>query len=96
MYHYNAIPNSKTIDHSKLCNYIGYLEGDKDSRVAMSGCLSEEGNNEKAYITLFSKHSLYKKSFSLDRFGNFKELKANDIPKGIYCKQYRKNKEICT
>ena len=59
LYHYNAMPNSKAIDPSRLCNYIGYLEGDKDSRVSVSGCLSEKGANEKAFITLFSKDSLY-------------------------------------
>ena len=78
LYHYNAMPNSKAIDSSRLCNYIGYLEGDKDSRVSVSGCLSEKGVNEKAFITLFSKDSLYQKSFSLDRYGNFKQIKSDN------------------
>ena len=50
----------------------------------MSGCLSEKGNNEKAYITLLSKHSLYQKSFSLDRLGNSKEIKTNSDGINIY------------
>ena len=78
LYHYNAMPNSKAIDPSRLCNYIGYLEGDKDSRVSVSGCLSEQGSNEKAFITLFSKDSLYQKSFSLDRYGNSKQIKSDN------------------
>ena len=57
---------------------MGYIENDEDTRVAMTGCLSEKGNNDKAFITLLSKNSLYQKSFSLDRFGHFKEVKTND------------------
>lgn len=81
--HYNGMPNSKIMDPSKLCNYIGYLENDKDSRVAFTGCLSETSGDKKAYITLLSKDSLYRKSFSLDRFGISKEMKTNDYDTNI-------------
>ena len=80
LYHYNPIPRSTTMDHSRLCNYIGHLKGDeKDSRVAVSGCLlTEKNKNEKVYITLLSKHSLYQKSFSLDRRGNTNVIKTTN------------------
>ena len=52
------MPYSKELDHSKLCNYIGFLENDKaESVVAVTGCLSRQTPDEKMMITMFSKHS---------------------------------------
>ena len=67
---YDAIPNSNTIDRSRLCNYLGHLEEDElDSLVAITGCLMGDVPDDKIHITLLSKHSPIHKSFSLDKTG---------------------------
>jgi hypothetical protein len=77
--HYNAIPNSETMDHSRLCNYLGHLEGDEtESNVAVTGCLMGDNPDEKMYITLLSKHSPLHKSFSLDSNGNVQHIEIHD------------------
>ena len=38
--HHDAIPYSDLVDRSRLCNYLGHLEGDEmNSIVAVTGCL---------------------------------------------------------
>ena len=73
--HYNAIPNSKMMDQSRLCNYLGHLDGDeRESRVAVTGCLLGDNPDEKMYITLLSKHSPNHKTFSLETNGNVQHI----------------------
>ena len=73
--HYDAIPNSDLSDESRLCNYMGHLEGDKEnSVVAVTGCLMGDNVDEKMHITLLSQHSPQHKSFSLDNNGNTKHI----------------------
>ena len=79
--HYNAIPNSDLVDPSRLCNYLGHLEGDEtESTVAVTGCLMGDNRDEKMHITLLSRHSPEHKSFSMDQNGNIKhiEIKSDD------------------
>ena len=72
---YNSIPNSVNIDHSRICNYLGHLEGDKtSSTVAVTGCLFGENPDEKVDITLLSKYSPLHKTFSLDLHGNVRYI----------------------
>ena len=79
LHHYNTIPNSETMEHSKLCNYIGHLEGDEtDSKVSVTGCLMGNDPDEKMHITLLSKHSPFQKSFSLDRHGTVRHVNIKD------------------
>ena len=75
--HYNAIPNSKSADASRLCNYLGHLEGDEmESSVAVTGCLfPNDASDEKMHITLLSKHSPFHKTFTMDHKGNVKHIK---------------------
>ena len=73
--HYDAIPNSHLSDESRLCNYMGHLEGDEEnSVVAVTGCLMGDNIDEKMHITLLSQHSPQHKSFSLDSNGNTKHI----------------------
>ena len=73
--HYDAIPNSDLIDQSRICNYLGHLEGDEtDSTVAVTGCLLGDNPDEKVHITLLSQHSPLHKTFSMDRKGNVKHI----------------------
>ena len=73
--HYEAIPNSNTIDRSRLCNYLGHLEGDEvNSSVALTGCLMGGHPDEEAHITLLSLNSKRHKSFSFDRNGKTKHI----------------------
>ena len=73
--HYDAIPNSDIIDQSRICNYLGHLEGDEtDSTVAVTGCLLGDNPDEKVHITLLSHHSPLHKTFSIDRKGNVKHI----------------------
>ena len=75
--HYNALPNSETLDHSRLCNYLGHLEGDEEnSRVSVTGCLMGDDPDEKMYITLFSKHSHLHKTFSLNSKGKVDHIQV--------------------
>ena len=68
--HFDAIPNSDSSDESRLCNYMGHLEGDEEnSVVAVTGCLMGDNIDEKMHITLLSQHSPQHKSFSLDNNG---------------------------
>ena len=83
--HYNAIPNSETIDRSRLCNYLGHLHGDEtESNVAVTGCLLGDKPDAKIHITLLSKHSPFHKTFSLDPSGNVKHIEIqSDHDEGI-------------
>ena len=73
--HYDAIPNSNTMDRSRLCNYLGHLEGDEvNSSVALTGCLMGGHPDEEAHITLLSLNSKRHKSFSFDRNGKTKHI----------------------
>ena len=75
--HYNAIPNSESVVHSRLCNYLGHLEGDEiDSTVAVTGCLMGDNPDKKVHITLLSRHSPSHKTFSMDRNGNVKHIEV--------------------
>jgi len=73
--HYDAIPNSDVADQTRLCNYLGHLEGDeKNSVVAVTGCLNGDNLDDKMHITLVSQHSPNHKSFSVDKHGNTKHI----------------------
>lgn len=74
--HYNALPRSANIDHSRLCNYLGYLRHEKDATVAVTGCANAEQNIEgKIFITLMSRQSPDQKIFII----NLKDDEANSI-----------------
>ena len=73
--HYDAIPNSDVADPTRLCNYLGRLDGDeKHSVVVVTGCLNDDNIDEKMHITLLSQHSPDHKSFSVDKHGNTKHI----------------------
>lgn len=73
--HYNPIPNSDAINQSRLCNYLGHLEGDETNTVvAVTGCLMGEDSDEEMHITLLSPYSPTQKSFSLDKTGIAKHI----------------------
>ena len=73
--HYDAIPNADAIDQSRLCNYLGYLEGDEmNTVVAVTGCLMGNDSDKEMHITLLSPYSPTQKSFSLDKTGNTKHI----------------------
>ena len=72
--HYNALPDSTNIDHTRLCNYLGYLKYEQDARVAVTGCPDQRNLEGRMYITLLSKHSLYQKSFSMDLDGHVEPI----------------------
>lgn len=56
--HINVMPNSKNLDSSRLCNYMGFLEKDRvKSVIAVTGCLSRKTPDEKLLITMFSDNS---------------------------------------
>ena len=74
--HYNALPRSENIDHSRLCNYLGHLRHEKDATVAVTGCANAEQNIEgKIFITLMSRQSPDQKIFII----NLKDDEANSI-----------------
>ena len=74
--HHDAIPNSVLIDRSRLCNYLGHLEGDEmNSIVAVTGCLIGDEIDEKMHITILSPHSPNHKTFSVDKNGKTKHIK---------------------
>ena len=73
--HYNAFLDSKDIDPTLMCNYLGYLAHEKDARVAVTGCVDERNVEGKMYISLLSKRSPYQKSFSMDLNGNVEPIK---------------------
>ena len=76
--HFDAMPNSDLADESRLCNYLGHLEGDEaNSVVAVTGCLMGDTFDEKMFITLLSQHSPLHKSFSLDETGNTNHIKIS-------------------
>jgi len=84
--HFDAIPNSDSSDESRLCNYMGHLEGDEEnSVVAVTGCLMGDKPDDKMHITLLSKQSPRHKSFSLDRNGNTKhiEIQSEDESRAV-------------
>ena len=73
--HYNAIPNSDEIDHSRLCNYLGHLQGDElNTSVAVTGCLMGDDPDEEMHITLISQHSPNHNTFAFDKNGNTKHI----------------------
>ena len=70
--HHNPIPDSKMLEESLLCNYLGHMQQDPlHSQIAVTGCLNGEKPEEKMYITLLSKKSKSHKTFSFDLRGNF-------------------------
>ena len=74
--HIATMPNSKNIDISRLCNYIGSLkkEGQK-SVVAVTGCLNRNTPGNKMSITMFSENSPTHSYFSLDIDGNVHSIR---------------------
>ena len=81
--HIRVMPHSKDLDHSKLCNYIGFLENDKDaSTVAVTGCLSRTTPEEKMLITMFSNNSPFHSYFSLDVDGNVQHITTDKYRAG--------------
>ena len=73
--HVALMPNSRDLDSSRLCNYMGSLKGEEDkSVVAVTGCLSIKRPDEKMFITMFSKHSPSQSYFSLDIDGNVQSI----------------------
>ena len=86
--HYNAIPNSETIEHSRVCNYLGHLKDDEiESSIAITGCLMGDDTDEKIHITILSKHTPFHKTFSLDTNGNVEHIELrssnNDMEEEI-------------
>ena len=69
-----ALPRSRTMDHTRVCNYLGYLKNERDSVVAVTGCADEKNPEGKIFITLISNRSRYQKSFSLDLSGNVESI----------------------
>ena len=70
------MPNSKTIDRSKLCNYIGSLKKEgKKSVVAVTGCLNRKTPQNKMSITMFSENSPSHRYFSFDIEGNVHSIR---------------------
>ena len=74
MKHHVALPHSKTIDHTRVCNYLGHLKNEVDATVAVTGCSDAENRDAKMAITLISKRSPYQKSFSMDFSGQFEPI----------------------
>ena len=74
--HVAIMPNSKNIDGSRLCNYLGSLkkEGQK-SVVAVTGCLNRNTPHNKMSITMFSENSPDHSYFSLDIDGNVHSIR---------------------
>ena len=74
--HVAIMPNSKNIDGSRLCNYLGSLkkEGQK-SVVAVTGCLDRNTPHNKMSITMFSENSPDHSYFSLDIDGNVHSIR---------------------
>ena len=74
--HIAIMPNSKNIDGSRLCNYLGSLkkEGPK-SVVAVTGCLNRNTPQNKMSITMFSENSPTHSYFSLDLDGNVHSIR---------------------
>ena len=74
--HVAIMPNSKNIDGSRLCNYLGSLkkEGQK-SVVAVTGCLNRNTPQNKMSITMFSENSPAHSYFSLDIDGNVHSIR---------------------
>ena len=76
--HHDAIPNSNSIDQSRLCNYLGHVEHDEmDSVVAVTGCLIGDNQDEKMHITILSQHSPKHKTFSIDNGGKTTHIKMH-------------------
>ena len=76
--HHDAIPNSNSIDRSRLCNYMGHVEYDEmDSVVAVTGCLMGDNQDEKTHITILSQHSPKHKTFSIDNSGKTTHIKMH-------------------
>ena len=75
---YSPISYSSEIDHTKQCNYIGHLQHETGSVVAVTGCLETRRTDPKMYITMLSERSMYQKYFLIDKYGNFEEIKTTD------------------
>ena len=89
--HYNIFPNSAFIDQSRVCNYLGYLEGDKsESNVAVTGCLMGEYPEEMMHISLLSKHSPLHKTFSIDKEGNVNHVETPFLRDGSHISDSKK------
>ena len=74
--HITIMPNSKNIDSSKLCNYMGSLKNEeKKSVVAVTGCLNLNTPDQKMFITMFSENSPTHSYFSLDVDGRVKSIR---------------------
>ena len=94
--HVTLMPNSKDLDISRLCNYIGSLEGDEDkSVVAVTGCLSRRRTDEKMFVTMFSKHSPSQSYFSLDIDGKVQSIHPKDgVSEAIHSVEGKARKAI--
>ena len=56
--HINVMPHSKNLDSSRLCNYMGFLEKDREkSVIAVTGCLNRKTPDGNLLITMFSDNS---------------------------------------
>ena len=74
--HINHMPNSRNVQSSKLCNYLGSLTNDeKNSVVAVTGCLNKRAPDEKMFITMFSENSPFHRYFSLDVDGKVQAIR---------------------
>ena len=60
------------------CNYLGHLQNDLASSVAVTGCLNQPG--DLMDVTLISKNNI-NKMFSVDFFGNAEKI-ANPFEQG--------------
>ena len=79
----SPIPHLTNIDSSKPCNYMGFLENEKDkSVVAVTGCLHKDTPENKMFITMFSDNSPFDRYFTLDINGKVQSIHPkNDVNK---------------
>ena len=76
---FSPLAYSSEINHTKLCNYMGQLQHETGSVVAVTGCLETRGKDPKIYITMLSERSIYQKYFLIDKYGNFEAIKTTDF-----------------
>lgn len=89
----NGIKDNLQLEHFHMknmnapigCRYIGRLQNNPWSSVAVTGCLNQPGDNME--VTMLSNHSI-NSMFSVDYSGNTKALKGRSRVEGIYPVQF--------
>ena len=84
----NGIKDNLQLEHFHMknmnapigCRYIGRLQNNPWSSVAVTGCLNQPGDNME--VTMLSNHSI-NSMFSVDYSGNTKALKGRSRVEGI-------------